>query len=548
MAIARRDAPRKGPKVFSAKSLVPMNPLVHPPLATQTLERAASVLKGGAVTWLPEIVTLMRSLAGNSADVSVGELVEIIEKDATILSKVIAAANTIAFNPSAVAVTCVNQAVHVIGYDRIRTLAMSLALAESRVRQQSPDQQREAVAHALTAGCLAQSLATNRVAFDPGQAFVCASLRNFGRIVMTACMPREYELARSRATMHDEDAVFREAFGLTPLELGRQLLKSADLPPEISNCLRELPPEAFAVLEAKPDDQLLALADFSGRLARLALETADSPQTFLRNSSALAATYGRILPGLGDEVPRVMAEAEAKLTDLVRNLRLSGISLRCLNRLRSYRVALENPDGLMVADGRPASAATPGQLAGTPGASPASEEELAAAEFKFDWREQERAFVRCFETEDLTRAQLLEFLAERLCAGFATRECLIFTGNAGPGPRQLALGRGALYAALTNAPRVKPDDRNVFGLCLTRCENVLIRDTNDAKIRPHLPAWLTPKQLGSFLLLPLADAPRAPGVILIGWEKANQAQLDTQQAQHLRDLLTRATQVYEKVF
>lgn len=527
------------------------------------------------MTWLPEIVKLMRSLSGNSAEVSVNELAELIEKDPAILAKVIGAANTMAFNPSGVAVTGIHQAIHVIGYERIRTLAMSLALSESSTRTRSPDQQREAVAIALTAGCIAQSMGGRRVAIDPGQAFVCASLRNFGRIVMTACMPEEYRAARERASGVEEDEVFREMFGLTSLELGRELLKSADLPQEIVDALRDLPPEAFDVLEGTADERMLALADFSGRLAQLALEASTSPEAFVQDYRTLASRYEKLLPGACDEVQSVLEEAQGKLSELVRNLRLSGVSLRSLNRLRRHCSLLattaDAPEGEKVAAAPPAAkafptTASPGSMApraalATPAASPAATASPASASEPpvkrpaspgssrpFDWRDEELRFTTYFRLPDLSRPKLLAFLMDRLCLGLDSSDCLVFTGAPGQNARKLVGGRGSFFQALPPDIRVSSEERTVFGICLSRAENVLIQQARVAGIQAYLPPWLaTASPFEAFLLLPLAAPSRMQGVIFVGWRHSGQAQLDSGHVRLLRQLLVLSAEAYDRL-
>src|SRR6201999_4307940 len=102
-------------------------------------------------------------------------------------------------------------------------------------RSRNPEEQREAAAMALTAGCVAQSVADGRMFLDAEQAFICACLRNFGRIVMTTYMAEDYREAKSMAHDGTDDEGFRTVFGLTPLELGRELLKSANLPEALLN-------------------------------------------------------------------------------------------------------------------------------------------------------------------------------------------------------------------------------------------------------------------------------------------------------------------------
>src|SRR6478736_875851 len=145
-------------------------------LAAQTVDRARSAMQSTQIASLPEVVKLLRTLTGNNQQVSVIELADVIRNDPLVTAKVIGAANMLAYNPKGVEVTSVNQAIHVIGYERIRTLAMSLMLAEQVSRTQSPDVQREYAAQSLMAGCIAQTLAGGQVMLDKQRAFICAAL------------------------------------------------------------------------------------------------------------------------------------------------------------------------------------------------------------------------------------------------------------------------------------------------------------------------------------------------------------------------------------
>jgi HD-like signal output (HDOD) protein len=70
--------------------------------------------------------------------VNLDELSELIEKDTTILAKVITVANTVAHNPGIAPVATISQAIHQIGFHRIRSLALSDADRKHRRCGQSP--------------------------------------------------------------------------------------------------------------------------------------------------------------------------------------------------------------------------------------------------------------------------------------------------------------------------------------------------------------------------------------------------------------------------
>lgn len=483
------------------------------------------------MTWLPEIVKLMRSLSANSAEVSVADLAELIKRDPTILAKVIGAANTMGFNPSAVPVSSVTQAIHVIGYERIRTLAMSLMLSENSIRTRSPDEQREAIALALTSGCVAQSAAGGRVMLDPGRAFVCGSLRHFGRIVMTACMEEEFRQAMKASGSEPNDDAFRTVFGLTPLELGRELLKSSDLPPEILACLRELPPEALSVLDTVPDARMLALTEFAGRLAEMSLGPDPQEGNFVEKVSALAAHYDPILPGMGDEIPKLLRSAEQQLNSLVRHLKLGGVSARSLNRLRQHCTAVETKDAQVEAPAAPP---------------PPVRQEPAAAAAPFDWLGEEARFEKLLAKPGLTRDELFNYLCERLRLGLDAPDCLLFSGSPNQPVHAITHGHGMLFQSLRAHARVRADERTVFGICLSRRENVLIHRADDPAIRAYFPPWLgETNRLGAFALLPLVNPPRVHGLVLIGWRHSHQIQIGTETAKQIRNLLALACRACE---
>ena len=58
---------------------------------------------------------------------------------------------------------------------------------------------------------------------------------------------------------------------------------------------------------------------------------------------------------------------------------------------------------------------------------------------------------------------------------------------------------------------MRNDERTVFGVCLTRRENVVIHDTTASTLTAYLPAWFrqTEGAPGAFLLMPLHENKRA---------------------------------------
>ena len=514
---------------------------------------------------LPEVVKLLRSLSGNSQQVSVLELAEVIQSDPTVMAKVVGAANMFAYNPNGVEVSSVSQAIHVIGYERIRTLAMSLMLAEQVSRTHSPDAQREYAAQSLMAGCLAQTLASGRTMLDKQQAFICASLRNFGQIVLTSCMAEEFAQLRKQAGGEPDDLAYRLVFGMTPLELGHQLLDAANLPEEILTTLKAIPPEAFAVLERKPEDQMRALTAFAGELAALTLDPRSDPADFAAKSEALARRYEHVLPLLHEEIHHLMDSAAEQLDQIVRTFRIKSLPARMMNRLTKCRNAVD-PNRPLEVELTPVTAPpkeTPAVAAPPPVAPSASAGstppvikalvETAAAPAggpailpAHDWTGSLDQLTGLMRQPGLSRAAMHDALLELVRTGMGAQGCLLFCAEPGSKAFPLVHGLGEIYRDLQQGPAlaIAAGERTVLGVCLARNENIIIHHAREEKIQPYLPAWLKAQTgLGAFVLLPLSDGTRVGGVVLVGWAETKQIVLAPECVRTVRTMLAFACRV-----
>jgi len=507
-------------------------------LANRTLERASSALRANPIACLPEIVKLMRTLSGNSVQVSVSDLAEVIQKDAVVLAKVIGAANTLGYNPNAAPISSIHQAVHVIGYERIRSLAMSLMLIEQTTRNQSTDEQKALAMQSLTAGALAQSLAGRCPGLDGEQAFVCAALRNFGRIIMVTCMLEEYRDAQKLADNGPDDEACRTVFGLTPLELGYELLKAANLPDEILGALRELPPSALAVLGHKPDQQMQSLVDLSSRLAGLSLSADLAAEDYHASVRQLLAGYEKLLPGIGQDIADHVASASRQLDRYVHAFKLKSLPAESLNRLKHRRSSFVKAEAAAAAGSAPPVAAEGISAAVTilPAAAPGMRDPARTA--APDWSAQISHVSGLIDKPGVSPAHVLNAVVQAVRHIMAAPECLLLTGTADPAVFSLHHGHGALFKSLGGRAVVDVRDRTVLSICLQRQESIMIHHAHEPKIQAYLPAWLKGAPgLGAYALLPLSEGKTACGVMLAGWPDSRQIDLSPAQVRSIRELL-----------
>jgi HD-like signal output (HDOD) protein len=514
-------------------------------LAKQTITRVAAGLETGEAAGLAEIVELIQQLSGNANQTSVEELAALIGKDIVVTAKVITAANTMGYNPSGVEIATISQAIHVIGFNKIRQLALALLLIENAERTLNPHEKREIAALALCSGLMAEAVMSRHRTHEPEQAFICASLRNYGRLLMTTFMLDEYRQAREiSAEGISEDEAFRRVFGLTPLELGHHLLESANLPEPILKSLRALPIDALRQASQSDEIELLILSDLSVKLGELALKPDLSAADFQRGVLSLSARTGRIFGLDSEALLAVLGEASQQLNEFARTFNLTAISQQVNPRLLS-RLAGEEPVAIRNAQAALRLATNPVAPFAPVAGSSDTGTPLAPAEAVA--HTSETVFQQAFETgieelaslldeQPVNMGKVYQVVLKAALQGFAARDGLILTRRP-DGSYLNALGAGPLFDAVRGRSLVRETDRDVFGISLQRMEDVFIYDAADAKIATHIPAWMKPGNLASFVLLPIHENRKPFALLLAGWSEKKTKSFSVNQIRQVRSML-----------
>jgi HD-like signal output (HDOD) protein len=525
--------------------------MLAPLTATQTLDRARQVMASGHGAGLPELLQLIETLSTNLGEVTVSEIAELIEKDAAVLARLLTVANTVYHNPNIKPLSSVHHAIHQVGFQRIRSLAVSLMLLENTGGAGNPPEQREAAAQALCAGLLAQGTAQFCGTLDPETAFACAALRQFGHILLPAVSLEHYRAARERLKTMPADLAWRGVFGLTPLDLSRRLLAASRLPDEVMHSLRDCEPAAIARLPLSTDNRLLAVADLGGRLATLTLDATCGPDVFAEQSRKLARPYEHLLPDPHGSLAAALVHTDERITSFARGNGGSSLPTPSLARIKS-RVLAEKPDGMT--DALLAAAAVPtAPMPMDAPAAPASSEEPTKPALVEATEPEPSPPPEELWTDSLSRSAafstqstppvtpldpwlaVLTLVRDRLGA----HEVWLF--QPAPASDNLALthGVGDRWQKFQSVATLRRAERTVFGVCLTRQETVVIHNTDDPSLRPYLPDWLrhpVAPPPRSFLLVPAGADDTAPGIALIGWRHAQQIVFTPAQAQLVRQL------------
>jgi hypothetical protein len=515
-------------------------PWVSSTLAKRTLDRAQAGLQSGCGASLPELVRLIHTLSQNALEVSVPDLVESIERDSSILAKVISLANKLGYNPTATPIASLDQAIHLIGFDRVRTLAMSLLLLEQSQRQQSSEEQREVAARALCAGLVAQQAALEMGTLDADQAFVCASLRNFGRIVMAMVMVEDYRKVVRYAVERTVAEAERHVFGLTSLELARSLLKGTKMPEAVMGCLVPFEPSGGPQSQHSPAVRLLGLTEFAQKFADLSFDGMVSAAEFESRSRRLVEQFKSYVPDSDSLIEDALTFADERLAQFVRGLKREGGSTAVGHRLQQRLGGVDPTQSVNAhvrrpAEELPAAVDTVAEVTSTP----------AVVDATASWNEGIERLRAQAGDRQRPLAEVLGLALDIVTQGFGAQASALFSADLPGDPYRLTDQRGDLFRNLRTGG-VKGSDRSVFGICLTRRENVLIHDADDAKIRPYLPDWLQGKGAPpSFVILPLFHERNVQGLIVCAWRERRKIVITPEHVVLIRTLLGLVAQAFD---
>lgn len=464
--------------------------------AGNTLATVKAGMESGKAPVVSQIVQVIRDLSGRAEQMSVAELAETISRDPTTLSRIIAIAGSLGYNPNGVEVTSIHQAIGLIGFDRIRTLAVSLLLVENSEQRNSAETNREISGVAFSSGLFAAEMCRRGIPIDPELAFLCSALRSYGRMLMVTFMGDDYAQAQELAKQGTTDLAFRRIFGLTPLELGRELLTSLSLPPIILSSLKSLPKDTIQQAELSPTASLISVAEFGLRVAEAIASPELTADNFDATIEAIGRDYGDKFKLSPESTKDIVQQVSVQLDGFTAKAGTSRDSVVLFRRLEA--IATDRPLPPAYIPKQP----VPVAISKTTSSDTASTSSQLAVRLLGAAADE---FTRLLGTENPEPRQIFQLLIGTLQKALELNSCLIFIKEKN-GPRfHLGYGAGPLFAEC-RAVVLDPSERKVFALPLKRGEDVSIQNPDDEKMRSFVPEWLRkPEKVLPFFLLPIKD-------------------------------------------
>lgn len=571
-------------------------------LANVTLARLEEAMATGQNQCLPELMEIIHALSAKATEISVEQLADLIEKHVAVMARVITAANTFGYNPGGADITTVRDAIQVIGFDRIRSLVTSLILVRHAANSEGAKDQRTTALLAVSSGLVARSMAREHDLADPELAFVSASLRQLGRLLLASYLPDEYKEAMLLAATMTEEHAFVEKFGLTSLALTREILTRARFPSRLLDTLHEHPPKT-AHRRSTEAQSLITLSAYSERLCSLAIDRTRDEEQFAHSLQSLSTVFGNRFKFSKEQMEGTLASMVDTLSHFTGSMGFGSVAQDVVNTVRwragtgpsnafpKTKTATESASTKLsslsdqktktdTADKGPAltaqpsapkptasSVTTPGSEASpkAPPAFPASdtskdtasshaslapltpdeaalkEKEDSIAELEVrtkHWRDGLVSLTSFLSENTIDMSSVYSLAMDFVRQGFSAPEAIMLSVEPDQRSYVATNGVGPVFKRIRGDKAVRREERTVFGIALTRRENVVIHNTGDAKIAPYLPAWASSLGgWGAFVAIPICDQTFCFSLLIIAWPKPHHIVISADNSKLLRSLL-----------
>jgi HD-like signal output (HDOD) protein len=213
---------------------------------------------------LPEVVTQVVKLV-NSPDSNAGMVGEIMMKDPGMAAKILRMVNSVFYGLSE-PVHDLNQAIAILGFKTIRSIALSISVINLFQQQTTGFSMKAYWTHSAVSACICRLVGERCRKTDPEMAFIVGLLKDIGLLLMVEHAPDETKaiIAVAREYRLNLDEAAHKVIDTDHAAIGAWLAEHWGLESAIVDAVREHRRPTF-----EPGDTLVAVAQFSEYLCGL---------------------------------------------------------------------------------------------------------------------------------------------------------------------------------------------------------------------------------------------------------------------------------------
>lgn len=476
---------------------------------------------------LSEAIGAINRIASSDRE-GVNELSNNILRDFSLTNKLLKLANVAFYNQvGGGKISTISRAVVILGFDTVRSIALSLILFDNLENKVHAQQLKEEFVKVLYAGMLARELAGRTNLKDVEEAFISAMLHNLGRMLATFYFPMEAAAIKQRvqADAASESKASIEVLGVSFESLGMGVARSWGFPDQLVLSMKNLPDEKIkkGAISTEP---LRILAGFSNELCEVILNTPDADRS--KALAKLTARFGDCLSVSDKQLSGLM---EKSLQDIAQFALAVNVNLKqsaFARQATKWAGMPAAPAESKLADATPNDTEAPqAALEASVLHERASLLDAAASDETGHAAERSSARIQSTLTSGLQDVSnsliddavsindILRMILEAMFTGMGFAHVLLCIKDGRHNTMCGKFGFGDNVQGLIKAFDFSmADPPDVFLVALQNNADILITDINDPKIAPRIPDWYR-KQVAArtFVLFPIIVRGKPIGLI-----------------------------------
>jgi len=465
---------------------------------------------------LSQSVRTLNAMASTS-DKDVNDMAKVIVKDFALTNKILKVVNSAYFGHFSGKIGTITRAVVVLGMQPIRSLAASLIFFEHLHDKAQAESLRSQTAASLYSAVLAGHVAAERDPQHREEHFLSAMLHHLGRMLVAYYLPdeaREIErLVGQQGT--DELKAQRSVLGTSYEDVGISIAKQWNFPPDVTQSLKALPPDAEVEPPEDLDQSRRAVAGFANDMAEWLGGDADDTST----RRALLSRYGKALDMDAKKMSSLMASATREYLKLVENISAGGKRDLFVSRLKDrIDASRKRKQTGQTASAGDISATTQPVTAKVPGMAGASQvlddAPMSAGDSETLLTEGLQEVTNILLNEP-TLPELCNIVLETMYRAMAFQRVVLCLRDMSGGQMTAKIGFGGdVESYLKNFHFPLAWQADVFHAAVKNGVDVYISDAREAKTQTDLPDWYRRiSDAGSFVIFPLVVKKQPMGLI-----------------------------------
>ncbi len=281
---------------------------------------------------LSQAISAVNKMAVSDKE-SISGLSNVILRDFSLTNKLIKLVNAATYGQFGGSISTVSRAVVILGFDTVRSVAITLMLFEHLQNKSQALMLRDEIISTFFSGVLARELAPHGAIRDTEEAVICAMFYNLGKLLTAFYFSEEAAEIGKLAEKMDEDDAAASVLGITYEELGVGVAQSWHFPERIISSMRKMGKEKIR----KPDSEygrLRVLTNLSNELRQVAQH--GQPEEKVQKLQELAMRYQAALSVSEKTLGRAM---EASLKKFMIETGILGLNCRdslFLNRVNQW--------------------------------------------------------------------------------------------------------------------------------------------------------------------------------------------------------------------